>query len=69
MFVVFFSRRATTAAASRPEASSGRLSGRLGSGSCLAPQEHSLDPKLSAPQQIDHKRLPKQHQNSKYNQQ
>ena len=28
-----------------------------------------LDPRLSALKQIDHKRLPKQHQNSKYNQQ
>ncbi len=35
--------------------------GWLGSRSCLASQEHSLDPKLSA-QQIDHKRLPKQYQ-------
>ena len=59
----FFPQRATTAVASRPEASPGRLSGRLGSGSCLASQEHSLDPKLSDQhwQQIDHKRLPKQH--------
>ena len=39
------------------------VSGWLGSRSCLASQEHSLDPKLSA-QQIDHKRLPKQYQNS-----
>ena len=61
----FFPRRATTAAASRPEASPGRLARCIRvAGLKKLPRFPGtlLDPRLSALKQIDHKRLPKQYQ-------
>jgi hypothetical protein len=63
--VGLFPRRATTAAASRPEASPGRLARCIRvAGLKKLPRFPGtlLDPRLSALKQIDHKRLPKQYQ-------